>query len=67
MIKFGLLAARWVKRRRSDASPRWHLHEMACSISGKRRYLWRAVADEGWFLTIPSAIYNPFNTSMPSD
>ena len=51
-IKFGPLIARRLKRRRPVPTPRWHLDEMVCSIGGKRRYLWRAVDDEGEVLDL---------------
>lgn len=51
-IKFGPLIARNLKRRRQAPSPRWHLDEMVVRIGGKRRYLWRAVDDEGEVLDL---------------
>lgn len=51
-IKFGPLVAKRLRRRRPARSPRWHLDEMVCWISGRRMYLWRAVDDEGEVLDV---------------
>src|ERR1700761_9594852 len=51
-IKFGPQIARNLKRKRPCPSPRWHLDEMACTVGGKRMYLWRAVDDEGEVLDL---------------
>ncbi len=51
-IKFGPPIARRLKKRRPTPSPRWHLDEMVCWISGRRIYLWRAVDDEGEVLDL---------------
>ena len=51
-IKFGPLIASRLKRRRPVPSPRWHLDEVVCRIGGKRRFLWRAVDDEGGVLDV---------------
>lgn len=48
--KFGPQIAASLKAKRPPPSPRWHLDEMVCSVSGKRMYLWRAVNDEGEIL-----------------
>ena len=37
--KFGPVIARRLRRRRPVPSPRWHLDEMVCSISGRRMVL----------------------------
>jgi len=51
-IKFGPLIARRLRKKRRPPSPRWHLDEMVCWISGKRMYLWQAVDDEGEVLDV---------------
>jgi transposase-like protein len=52
VIKFGVLYARELRRRRPQPSGRWHLDEVFVSIGGKRMYLWRAVDAEGEVLDI---------------
>ena len=47
VIKFGLLIAANLRRRRGPPSPRWHLDEMVVKINGRRMWLWRALDDEG--------------------
>lgn len=51
-IKFGPLIAKRLRKQRPSPSPRWHLVEMVCWISGRRMYLWRAVDDEGEVLDL---------------
>ena len=51
-IKFGPLIARRLRKRRWPPTPRWHLDEVVCNISGKRMFLWRAVDDEGEVLDV---------------
>jgi putative transposase len=51
-IKFGLLIAANLRRRRSHPTGRWHLDEMVCKIGQRRMYLWRAVDDEGEVLDV---------------
>src|ERR1700750_2174330 len=49
-IKFGVeYAARW-KRRAASRGDIWHLDEVAVSIRGEKRYLWRAVDQDGYVL-----------------
>jgi transposase-like protein len=50
VLKFGLLYARNLRRRRPRPSDRWHLDEMVVTIGGRRMYLWRAVDAEGEIL-----------------
>ncbi len=52
VIKFGVLYARELRRRRPRSSGRWHLDEVFVSIGSKRMYLWRAVDAEGEVLDI---------------
>ena len=47
VLKFGLLFARELRRRRPRPTPRWHLDEMAVLIAGRQFWLWRAVDGEG--------------------
>jgi transposase-like protein len=52
VLKFGLLFAKELRRRRHRASSQWHLDEMAVLIGGKQFWLWRAVDDEGEVLDL---------------
>ena len=52
VLKFGLLFARELRRRRPRPTPRWHLDEMAVVIAGRQFWLWRAVDDEGEVLDL---------------
>src|ERR1700727_442524 len=52
VLKFGLLFARELRRRRPRPTPRWHLDEMAVTIAGPQFWLWRAVDDEGEVLDL---------------
>ncbi len=47
VIKFGPLFAKNLRRRHPRPTGRWHLDEMVVKIGGERRWLWRAVDDEG--------------------
>ena len=49
---FGPQFARWVKARLGGRGDRWFLDEMVVSIGGKRRYLWRAVDQDGDVLDV---------------
>lgn len=51
-LKFGSEYARRLKRRRAQSGDKWHLDEVFLNISGKRRYLWRAVDQTGNTLNI---------------
>jgi transposase-like protein len=52
VLKFGPLFARELRHRRPRPTARWHLDEMAVTISGRRFWLWRAVDDEGEVLDL---------------
>ena len=52
VLKFGLLFARELRRRRPRPTSRWHLDEMAVVIAGRQFWLWRAVDDEGEVLDL---------------
>jgi len=52
VIKFGLLIAANLRRRRCPPTGRWHLDEVVVKICGRRMYLWRAVDDEGEVLDV---------------
>ena len=52
VLKFGLLFARELRRRRLRPTSRWHLDEMAVVIAGRQFWLWRAVDDEGEVLDL---------------
>jgi putative transposase len=49
-IKFGPDYARRLKRKASSRRDIWHLDEVVVSINGEKRYLWRAVDQEGYVL-----------------
>jgi len=51
-LKFGQAYARKLRKTRPQPNDRWHLDEVFVSINGKRKYLWRAVDDEGEVLDI---------------
>ena len=46
-LKFGRLFAKNLRRLQPRPTGRWHLDEMMIKIGGKKRWLWRAVDDEG--------------------
>ncbi len=46
-IKFGPQFARNLRRRQPRPTGRWHIDEMVVKIAGEKRWLWRAVDDEG--------------------
>ena len=50
--RFGPQFARRIKARLGRRGDRWFLDEMVVSIGGKRRYLWRAVDQDGDVLDI---------------
>src|ERR1700676_5327483 len=52
VLKFGVLFARELRRRRPRPTSTWHLDEMAVTIAGETMYLWRAVDHEGEVLDI---------------
>ncbi len=45
--KFGQTYASGLRRRRPRPGDKWHLDEVFITINGKRRYLWRAVDQDG--------------------
>jgi putative transposase len=49
-IKFGADYARRLKRKAPSRHDIWHLDEVVISIRGEKRYLWRAVDQEGYAL-----------------
>jgi len=49
-IKFGADYARRLKRKAPSRQDIWHLDEVVISINGERRYLWRAVDQDGYVL-----------------
>ena len=46
-LTFGSVYARRLKRRQSRLGDIWHLDEVFVTIQGQRRYLWRAVDQDG--------------------
>jgi transposase-like protein len=46
-IEFGPQFARNLRRRQPRPTGRWHIDEMVVKIAGEKRWLWRAVDDEG--------------------
>jgi putative transposase len=46
-VRFGPLIARRLKKRRRPSTPRWHLDEMVCSISGKRMLIFPRKSGRG--------------------
>ena len=46
-LKFGPMIARNLRRRQPRPTGRWHIDEMVIKIGGQKRWLWRAVDDEG--------------------
>ncbi|MEK4032390.1 IS6 family transposase [Methylocystis sp. IM3] len=49
-MKFGLDDAHRLKRKKPGRRDVWHLDEVVVSINGERRYLWRAVDQDGYVL-----------------
>jgi len=49
-LKFGPDYARRLKRKKPGPRDVWHLDEVVASISGEKRYLWRAVDQDGYVL-----------------
>ena len=52
MLKFGVLFARELRKRRPRPSAQWHPDEAVVVIGGKRLFLWRAVDSEGEVLDL---------------
>jgi putative transposase len=50
--KFGQTYANALRRRRARLGDKWHVDEVFITISGQRRYLWRAVDQHGNVLDI---------------
>jgi putative transposase len=50
VMKFGLDYARRLKRKKPGRREVWHLDEVVVSINGEKRYLWRAVDQDGYIL-----------------
>ncbi|MER5845486.1 IS6 family transposase [Streptomyces prasinus] len=51
-LKFGQAYANGLRRRRSRPGDKWHLDEVFIRINGERKYLWRAVDQDGMVLDI---------------
>ena len=49
-MKFGPDYARRLKRKKPGRRDVWHLDEVVVSINGEKRYLWRAVDQDGYIL-----------------
>jgi DDE domain len=52
VLKFGPAIAKNPRAIRPKAYTRWHLDEMAVSLSGTQMYMWRAVDGEGEALEV---------------
>jgi putative transposase len=51
-LKFGQTFANQIRRRLPRAGDKWHLDEVAVKIAGVKRWLWRAVDQDGFVLDI---------------
>ncbi|WP_406466537.1 IS6 family transposase [Streptomyces hirsutus] len=51
-LKFGQSYANGLRRRRPRPGDKWHLDEVFIRINGERKYLWRAVDQDGMVLDI---------------
>jgi putative transposase len=51
-LKFGQAFANQIRRRLPRAGDKWHLDEVVATIAGKKRWLWRAVDQDGIVLDI---------------
>jgi putative transposase len=49
-LKFGLDYARRLKRKKPSCRDIWHLDEVVVAIGGRKRWLWRAVDQDGYIL-----------------
>ena len=49
-MEFGADDARRLKRKAPSRHDIWHLDEVVISINGEKRYLWRAVDQDGYVL-----------------
>jgi hypothetical protein len=52
VLKFGVLFARELRKRRPRTSAQWHLDELLMVIGGQRFFLWRAVDSEAEVLDL---------------
>jgi len=50
-LKFGQGFANQIRRRLPAAGAKWHLAEVVLTIAGVKRWLWRAVDQNGWCWT----------------
>lgn len=50
--KFGQTYANRLRRRRARPGDKWHLDEVFLTINGRRKYLWRAVDQDGIVLDV---------------
>ncbi|WP_344500283.1 IS6 family transposase [Streptomyces enissocaesilis] len=51
-LKFGQSYANALRRRRARPGDKWHLDEVFLTINGERKYLWRAVDQDGNVLDV---------------
>src|SRR5438876_4113464 len=51
-LKFGQAFANQVRRRLPCPGDKWHLDEVMIKIAGKKRWLWRAVDQDGFVLDV---------------
>jgi len=51
-LKFGQGFANQIRRRLPQAGDKWHLDEVVITIAGKKRWLWRAVDQDGVVLDV---------------
>ena len=51
-LKFGQQYANGLRRRQPQPGDKWHLDEVFIKINGERKYLWRAVDQDGMVLDI---------------
>jgi len=49
-LKFGLDYARRLERKKPSCRDIWHLDEVVVAIGGRKRWLWRAVDQDGYIL-----------------
>jgi putative transposase len=51
-LEFGQAFANQIRRRLPGAGDKWHLDEVVITIAGKKRWLWRAVDQDGCVLDV---------------
>jgi putative transposase len=51
-LKFGQAFANQIRRRLPQSGDKWHLDEVAVKIAGVKRWLWRAVEQDGFVLDV---------------